>query len=153
VSTSGLVRRIRDFADQPLQLRLAISLHGATDDVRTRIMPVNVRHPVRELLEACGYYAERKKQRITFEYILIEGINDSMEQAELLARHAAALPAKVNLIPYNTVESLAWSRPSEAVQERFLAVLKGKGVAATLRREKGHDIAAACGQLRLATPA
>lgn len=149
VSTSGLVPRIRDFADQPLQVRLAISLHGATDDVRTRIMPVNKKHPVSELLEACAYFTRRKKQRITFEYILIKDINDSAEQARELARHARRLQAKVNLIPYNTVQGLEWDRPGLAAQERFLAILKEAGVPATLRREKGHDIAAACGQLRL----
>ncbi len=149
VSTSGLVPRIREFADQPLQLRLAISLHGATDDVRSRIMPVNKRHPVDELMEACRYFTERKKQTLTFEYILIRGVNDTDEQAAALARHAAPLRAKVNLIPYNTVTGLEWERPEMPVQERFLRQLRARGVAATLRREKGHDIAAACGQLRL----
>ena len=91
----------------------------------------------------------RKKQRLTFEYILIAGVNDSEEQAHLLARHALRLSAKINLIPYNTVEGLEWERPSRNRQEKFLAILRERGVAATLRREKGHDIAAACGQLRL----
>lgn len=151
VSTSGLVPRIRDFADQPLQIRLAISLHGATDEVRAKIMPVNRKYPLAELLDACRYFASRKKQHITFEYILIEGVNDTEEQARALAVHAAALQAKVNLIPYNTVEGLEWVRPVRDVQERFLAILRRGGVAATLRREKGHDISAACGQLRLQT--
>jgi len=149
VSTSGLVPRIRDFADQPLQVRLAISLHGATDEVRTRIMPVNKKYPVAELIDACAYYTERKKQHLTFEYILIREINDTDEQAMALAKHARRLGAKVNLIPYNTVAGLEWERPALPVQEHFLSILKGRGVAATLRREKGHDIAAACGQLRL----
>jgi 23S rRNA (adenine2503-C2)-methyltransferase len=149
VSTSGLVPRIRDFADQPLQIRLAISLHGATDEVRGQIMPVNRKYPVAELLEACGHYASRKKQHLTFEYILIDGVNDSEEQARILAGHARKLHAKVNLIPYNTVTGLPWVRPPQDVQERFLDILTGRGVQATLRREKGHDIAAACGQLRL----
>lgn len=149
VSTSGLVPRIREFADQPLQIRLAISLHGATDDVRGQIMPVNRKYPIAELLEACAHYVSQKKQHLTFEYILIQGVNDSEEQARTLAGHARKLHAKVNLIPYNTVTGLAWERPEQDVQERFLEILQGRGVQATLRREKGHDIAAACGQLRL----
>lgn len=149
VSTSGLVPRIKEFADQPLQIRLAISLHGATDEVRGQIMPVNRKYPIAELLEACAFYVSRKKQHLTFEYILIQGINDSEEQARVLAGHARKLHAKVNLIPYNTVTGLTWERPEQDVQERFLEILQGRGVQATLRREKGHDIAAACGQLRL----
>lgn len=151
VSTSGLAPRIREFADQPLQVRMAISLHGATDEVRSQIMPVNRKYPVAELMDACAYYVSRKKQYLTFEYILIEGVNDTEEQALALAKHARAMQAKVNLIPYNTVAGLEWARPEQDVQERFLQILKGKGVAATLRREKGHDISAACGQLRLQT--
>lgn len=148
VSTSGLVPRIRDLADQPLQIRLAISLHGASDEVRSQIMPVNKKHPVAELMEACSYYSDRKKQMITFEYILIEGVNDAPSEARLLADRARGLRAKINLIPYNTVEGLPWKRPSEAAQEEFLSILQNRGIAATIRREKGHDIDAACGQLR-----
>lgn len=149
VSTSGLVPRIRDFADQPLQVRLAISLHGATDAVRGRIMPVNKRYPIAELFDACEYFATRKKQRITFEYILISGVNDSPDQARALAGHAARLRAKINLIPYNVVDGLEWTRPPERDQRIFLNILRDRGIPATLRIEKGHDIAAACGQLRL----
>lgn len=151
ISTSGLAPQIRKLADEPLQIRLAISLHGATDAVRSEIMPVNRRYDLETLLSACEYYVTKKKQRLTFEYILIANVNDADEQAGLLARHARRLDAKINLIPYNTVQQLAWSRPSQSRQERFLSILKGHGVAATLRREKGHDIDAACGQLRLQT--
>lgn len=149
VSTSGVAPRIRDFANQPLQVRLAVSLHGATDEVRERIMPVNKRYPLAELLDACAYFTHRKSQFLTFEFILIEGVNDSLAQARKLADLARPLQAKVNLIPYNTVEGLGWRRPSEAVQKGFLRELRAAGVRATLRKEKGHDIAAACGQLRL----
>jgi 23S rRNA (adenine2503-C2)-methyltransferase len=151
VSTSGLAPQIRKLADEPLQTRLAISLHGATDAVRDQIMPVNRKYDLTTLLNACDYYASRKKQRIYFEYILIAGVNDAEEQAHLLAGHARRLGAKVNLIPYNTVEGLEWSRPSRPKQERFLSILREHEVVATLRREKGHDIDAACGQLRLQT--
>lgn len=149
VSTSGLVPQIRKLADQPLQVRLAISLHGASDEVREAIMPVNKKYPLDDLFEALRYYNSKKKQKITFEYILIEGVNDAEAQAELLAKRARSLHAKVNLIPYNTVDGLQWTRPEEDVQERFLEILTKAGVQATLRREKGHDIEAACGQLRL----
>ena len=151
ISTSGLVPQIRKLAEQPLQIRLAVSLHGATDDVRSSIMPVNRKYNLSALLEACRYFTSRKKQQITFEYILIAKVNDSEEQARELAKHARALEAKVNLIPYNKVEGLDWARPSTDRQKRFLAVLRAAGVRATLRREKGDDIAAACGQLRLQT--
>lgn len=151
LSTSGLAPQIRKLADEKLQIRLAISLHGATDAVRNQIMPINRRYNLETLLAACDYYARRKKQRLTFEYILIKDVNDSAEQARLLGRMAHRLGAKVNLIPYNTVHGLAWSRPSPEQQELFLSILRQNKVAATLRREKGHDIDAACGQLRLQT--
>src|SRR5205823_3470536 len=124
VSTSGLAPQIRKLADEPLQIRLAISMHGATDEVRGQIMPINRRYNVETLLSACDYYAARKKQRLTFEYILIGGVNDSDEQARLLGRRAKRLSAKVNLIPYNTVHGLPWSRPSEDRQEKFLSILR-----------------------------
>lgn len=148
VSTSGLAPRIREFADRPEQIRLAISLHGATDEIRSQIMPVNKRYPVAELMEACAYYASRKKQLITFEYILIAGVNDQLEQARLLAQQAERVRAKINLIPYNKVEGLPWERPSEGAQQAFLKELRQQNIPATIRREKGHDIDAACGQLR-----
>jgi 23S rRNA (adenine2503-C2)-methyltransferase len=151
ISTSGLVPQIRQLADQPLQIRLAVSLHGASDDVRSRIMPVNRKYNLSALLDACRYFTSRKKQRITFEYILIAQVNDSDEQARQLAKHARALEAKVNLIPYNKVEGLDWTQPSPDRQKKILTILRAAGARATLRREKGDDIAAACGQLRLQT--
>jgi 23S rRNA (adenine2503-C2)-methyltransferase len=151
ISTSGLAPQIRKLAEEPLQIRLAVSLHGATNEVRNRIMPINRRYNVETLLSACDYYKAHKKQRLTFEYILIAGVNDSDEQARLLSQHAHRLSAKVNLIPYNSVSGLPWTRPSEKRQGKFLSVLRAEGISATLRREKGHDIDAACGQLRLQT--
>lgn len=149
VSTSGLAPQIRRLADFPLQIRLAISLHGATDDVRERIMPVNRKHPLAELVDALEFWCSKRKQFITFEFILIEGVNDTPDQARRLGELAARLDAKVNLIPYNTVEGLEWKRPSERVQDLFREEVAAQGAVATLRREKGHDISAACGQLRL----
>jgi len=149
VSTSGLAPMIEKLSDIPIQIRLAISLHGATDDVRSQIMPVNERYNLQRLFEALNIWNEKKKQKITFEYILIKGVNDGLDQAKALTHRALGLGAKVNLIPYNTVDGLEWERPTEDVQEKFLDVLVNAGVQATLRREKGHDIDAACGQLRL----
>ena len=149
ISTSGLVPQIKKLADHPQQIRLAISLHGATDEVRDRIMPVNKKWKTAELFEALDYWNEHKKQHLTLEYILIKDINDDLEQARILAAHANRLTAKVNLIPYNTVEGLEWVRPSETRCRAFRDILKNAGVSATLRLEKGHDIDAACGQLRL----
>jgi 23S rRNA (adenine2503-C2)-methyltransferase len=149
VSTSGVAPNIKKLAELPLQVRLAISLHGATDEVRERIMPVNKKYPLAMLFEALKHWYDLRKQHLTFEFILIEDVNDSLDQARHLAKLARPLRAKVNLIPYNTVEGLPWKRPPESRQEAFLRVLLDAGVTATLRREKGHDIAAACGQLRL----
>ena len=149
LSTSGLAPQIEQLASQPHQYRLAISLHGATDEVRSRIMPVNRKYPLPTLMQACESYVRAKGKMITFEYILIEGVNDGDDQIQPLARWAQQLHAKVNLIPYNHVEGLRWKRPDVATQETFLQGLLQLGVKATLRREKGHDIDAACGQLRL----
>jgi 23S rRNA (adenine2503-C2)-methyltransferase len=151
ISTSGLAPQIRRLAAEPLQFRLAISLHGATDEVRNKIMPVNHKYPLKELVAACEEYQGQKGRMLTFEYILIAGVNDSIEQAKLLAALAHRLFAKVNLIPYNQVEGLQWKRPNEEAQEKFLAALERQKVITTLRCEKGHDIDAACGQLRLKT--
>jgi 23S rRNA (adenine2503-C2)-methyltransferase len=151
ISTSGLAPQIRKLAEEPLQFRLAISLHGATDETRNKIMPVNRRYPLAELTSACEFYQKKKERMITLEYILIAGVNDGLDEVRPLAQLARRLDAKVNLIPYNTVEGLQWERPPESVCEGFLESLEKHKVTATLRREKGHDIDAACGQLRLKT--
>ncbi|HEY9174731.1 MAG TPA: 23S rRNA (adenine(2503)-C(2))-methyltransferase RlmN [Verrucomicrobiae bacterium] len=151
ISTSGLAPQIRRLAEEPEQFRLAVSLHGATDAVRSQIMPVNRKHPLDELTAALEHYQSRKGRMLTFEYILIAGVNDSLAQVQPLAALARKLRAKVNLIPYNTVEGLGWKRPDDSVCEAFLAALQKQKISATLRREKGGDIDAACGQLRLKT--
>jgi len=114
-------------------------------------MPVNRKYPLRELTAACEYYQEKKGRMITFEYILIAGVNDGLDQVRPLAALARRLNAKINLIPYNPVEGLPWERPGEQAQEAFQEALEKQKVSATLRREKGGDIDAACGQLRLKT--
>lgn len=151
VSTSGLAPQIRKLADEPEQFSLAISLHGATDEVRDKIMPVNRKYPLKELTAALDYYQARRGRIITFEYILIAGVNDGLDQTKPLGALARRLNAKVNLIPYNTVEGLPWERPDDAVCEQFAQALRAQKIVTTLRREKGHDIDAACGQLRLKT--
>jgi len=151
VSTSGLAPQIRKLADEPEQFSLAISLHGATDEVREKIMPVNRKYPLKELTAALDYYQAKRGRIITFEYILIAGVNDGLDQIKPLGALAHRLNAKVNLIPYNTVEGLPWARPDDDVCEKFAQALRAQKIVTTLRREKGHDIDAACGQLRLKT--
>jgi 23S rRNA (adenine2503-C2)-methyltransferase len=151
ISTSGVVPKILKLSEEPLGFRLAISLHGATNEVRNQIMPVNKKFPLEELIPAAKAFARKHGRMLTLEFILIEDINDSLEQARKLAVIARELHAHVNLIPYNKVEGLPWVRPSLTRQDRFVKELRALGVTATLRREKGHDIDAACGQLRLQT--
>lgn len=151
ISTSGLVPKILKLAEETLGFRLAISLHGATDEVREKIMPVNRAFPLAKLIPAIREFSEKHGRMVTLEFILIEDVNDSLEQAEKLRDIARDLHAHVNLIPYNTVQGLPWLRPSLTRQERFADILRAAGVSVTLRREKGHEIDAACGQLRLKT--
>ena len=151
ISTSGLVPKILRLAGEDLGFRLAISLHGATDEVREKIMPVNKAYPLAQLIPAVRTFAEKHGRMVTLEFILIEDVNDALSQAERLRDIARDLHAHVNLIPYNTVAGLPWKRPSLTRQEKFADVLRAARVSVTLRREKGHDIDAACGQLRLQT--
>lgn len=151
ISTCGLAPQIRRLANEPYQFNLAISLHGATDAVRNRIMPVNRKYPLKELIAACEYYQRKKGRMITFEYVLIQGVNDALDQVEPLATLARKLNAKINLIPFNRVEGLPWEAPSRFAQVAFYMALKRVYPHVTLRHEKGADIDAACGQLRLKT--
>jgi 23S rRNA (adenine2503-C2)-methyltransferase len=151
VSTSGLAPQILKLADEGIPVRLAISLHGATNEVRQQIMPINKKYPLEELIPAAKAFQEKHGRMLTLEFILIEDVNDSLEQAEALTKIAKDLHAHVNCIPYNTVEGLEWKRPSLRRQDVFVNVLRKAGVSVTIRREKGHDINAACGQLRLKT--
>ncbi len=149
VSTSGLAPQIRQLAEMPQQYHLAISLHGATDDVRDKIMPINRKYPLEELISACEAYQQAKGRMIWVEYILIDGINTGPDQVEALGRLAKRLQCKVNLIPYNPVEGIGLKRPSDEAVGRFRDALHQRGVRVTVRIEKGTDIDAACGQLRL----
>lgn len=149
ISTSGNVPGLRRLAAFGKPLRLAVSLHGASDEVRSRVMPVNRKWPLSELLPALREWSQTSKHMMTLEYILIRDVNDAPEEALRLARLARSLGAKVNLIPYNTVEGLPWVRPSESACKAFCQILLRERVPVTMRYEKGHDINAACGQLRL----
>jgi 23S rRNA (adenine2503-C2)-methyltransferase len=146
VSTSGLVPQIRRLgAETPV--KLAISLNATTDAQRDAIMPVNRRYPLRELLAACREFPVRQGRRITFEYVLLRGVNDADADAERLATLLQGIPAKVNLIPYNENPGLGFGAPEPARVEAFRDVLVRRHVTAVVRRNRGRDIAAACGQL------
>ena len=149
VSTSGLVPMIRKLSQRKPQVSLAISLHGPNDEIRDTIMPVNAKWNVEELFDALKEFSDSNNQRITLEYILIKDINDSLDAASELAERAKSIGGFVNIIPYNTVEGLQWKRPSNAHCHEFRNTVKELGVMTTMRLEKGHDIDAACGQLRL----
>lgn len=149
VSTCGIADKIEQLAEQKFPYRLAISLHGATDEVRNKIMPINTKFNLEVLVEAAKKFAKICGRMITLEFILIDGVNDSFQQARALAKIAKQLHAHVNLIPYNKVESLPWKRSDANRRAAFAKILKEEGVSFTLRREKGSEIDAACGQLAL----
>lgn len=147
ISTCGLVDRMKELADKKLQITLAVSLHATDDKKRSAIMPINKRYSIAELLEACRYYTDKTHRRLTFEYTLIAGVNDSTAEAERLARLLKGLLCHVNLIPVNNTG--AGFRPSDMKRvERFRERIERSGISATVRRELGSDISAACGQLR-----
>ncbi len=149
VSTCGIADKIELLANSNFPYRLAISLHGATNKTRNMIMPINKKFPLETLIDAAEKFAASNGRMITLEYILIKNINDSFDDAKSLAKIAKRLHAHVNIIPYNKVESLEWERPNQARRAAFAKVLKDMSVSHTLRREKGAEIDAACGQLVL----
>jgi 23S rRNA (adenine2503-C2)-methyltransferase len=147
VSTSGLVPQIRELTKLKLQLGLAISLHATTDELRDQLVPVNKRWPIRQLLDAAREYGRTVGRRVTIEYTILGGVNDSLDDADRLAAIARELPSKVNLIPYNPVPGLQWKRPTPAAIEAFAARLMPHAPAVTVRQTQGGEIWAACGQL------
>lgn len=148
LSTCGLVDQIRELARRKLQLTLSVSLHAPNDEIRSQSMPVNRKYNIEQLLEACRDYFVATGRRISFEYALIAGVNDSPENAAELASRLKGMGAHVNLIPVNPVEETGYRRGDRAAIERFRDRLEQLGVNATIRRELGSDISAACGQLR-----
>ncbi|RXZ77018.1 23S rRNA (adenine(2503)-C(2))-methyltransferase RlmN [Paenibacillaceae bacterium] len=148
VSTSGIVPSMYKFADENTQINLALSIHAPNDALRSKLMPVNRRFPFEEVMDACRYYIAKTGRRITFEYALIGGVNDRPEHAEELADVLQDLLCHVNLIPVNHVPERKYVRtPREDIFE-FQRILEKRKINVTIRREQGHDIAAACGQLR-----
>jgi len=147
LSTSGLAPQIYRLA-QEINVALAVSLHAPDDELRSQLVPINRLHPIAELLEACWHYIDEQNGRsVTFEYVMLDGVNDSPEQARALARLLAGHPAKVNLIPFNPYHGTQFRRSSEAAIGQFRDLLLRGGVMATVRRTRGDDIDAACGQL------
>jgi len=147
VSTSGLVPQIRKLS-QSSNVALAISLHAANNELRNELVPINRRHPIEELLDACWDYArDTNAKAITFEYIMLKDVNDSLQDARDLARLLKGRPAKVNLIPFNPVDGIIYDRTEQSVIDAFRKVLLDQGIIAVTRRPRGDDIDAACGQL------
>nr|WP_025026528.1 23S rRNA (adenine(2503)-C(2))-methyltransferase RlmN [Caldalkalibacillus mannanilyticus] len=148
VSTSGIVPKIYEYADEQLQVNLAISLHAPNTEIRSKLMPINRAFPLDKLMEAVRYYINKTGRRITFEYGLFGGVNDQVEHAQELANLIKGINAYVNLIPVNYVPERDYVRTSKTDIFAFKKVLEENGVVCTIRREHGSDIAAACGQLR-----
>jgi 23S rRNA (adenine2503-C2)-methyltransferase len=148
VSTSGIVPRIDALAAEPLQLNLAVSLHAPNDELRSRLVPINRRYPIATLLAAVERYTERTGRRVSFEYALMRGINDSDATAHELAALLRGRLCHVNIIPLNPVDVLPYERPDAAGIERFAGILRAAGIPTTVRYSRGLDIDAACGQLR-----
>ncbi len=148
VSTVGMVPQIRQFADEGLQVKLAISLHAATDDERSALLPVNRRWPLSELMNACRYYVQKTSRRITFEWALIRGKTDTTEQAHMLGRLLKGMLCHVNAIPLNPTAGYAGGPSHSGAADEFVAILAQSGVSATVRVRRGIDIDAGCGQLK-----
>jgi len=146
VSTCGLVPKIIELG-QKTKANLAVSLHSVDDSVRSRLMPVNKKYPVADLLEACKNFPMPKRKRIMFEYILIKDLNDSVSDAENLAKSLQDIPCKINLLPYNETTDLSFQRPSDETIGLFQKTLREAGYTVFVRSSRGSDISAACGQL------
>ena len=148
VSTCGIVPKILEFSNFPLQINLAISLHAPNDELRNQIMPINKAYPLKELIQALEIYLEKTNRRITFEYILLAGVNDTEEYAVELAKLVGHLNCYINLIPYNETNNLEFRRSNTVQIMKFYDILKKNRLNVTIRREFGSKISAACGQLR-----
>ena len=149
ISTSGLVPQIKSFADDGHRYKLAVSLNASENQSRSKVMPVNKRWDIERLIEACQYYTRTSKNMLTFEYVLLDQVNDTIEDARRLLKIANRVFCKVNLIPYNEVVG-GYARPSNKRVGRFLEALKGSQFPVTVRWSQGDDIDAACGQLSTA---
>jgi 23S rRNA (adenine2503-C2)-methyltransferase len=147
LSTVGIVPGLEKLASEPLMPNLAISLHATTDEARTRLVPPNRKYPLAEILDVCRRFPLKKRNRITFEYVLLDGVNDSPDDARRLVRLLAGIKAKVNLIPLNPAPGIPYQRPSDARVDRFAQILADRHITVSVRKSRGQDIRAACGQL------
>jgi 23S rRNA (adenine2503-C2)-methyltransferase len=147
LSTAGIVPRIYDLAREPIRPRLAISLTAASDELRNRLFPINRKYPLADLIEACRRYPLGDRERLTFEYVMLGGVNDSDRDARDLIRLLNGIRAKVNLIPHNPAPELPFVSSNMDTILRFQSILVGSGLPAFIRRPRGQDISAACGQL------
>lgn len=148
LSTCGLIDKIYSLADEDLQITLAVSLHAPNDEIRNEIMPISKKNPIDKLLTACKQYADHTKRRITFEYALINGVNDSIDCARELTGRLRNMLCHVNLIPVNDVKERNYKKSENDTVQKFSEYLNSKGIETTIRRKLGSDINAACGQLR-----
>jgi 23S rRNA (adenine2503-C2)-methyltransferase len=147
LSTVGVLPALERLATEPFMPNLAISLHSTTEDQRDRLVPINRKYGLKELLEACRKFPLKRRSRITFEYVLLEGMNDTPEDARRLVKLLHGIKAKVNLLPLNEAPGIPFTRPSDARVNRFAQILADHGVTVSVRRSRGRDIRAACGQL------
>jgi 23S rRNA (adenine2503-C2)-methyltransferase len=147
LSTVGLLPALERLAREPLMPNLAISLHAPTDLKRGELVPLNKKYGIAEIIEACRRFPMRRRGRITFEYVLLAGVNDSPEDARLLAKLLAGVKSKVNLIPLNAAAGIPYERPADAAVDSFARILAERGVTVSVRKSRGRDIRAACGQL------
>jgi len=147
LSTVGLLPALERLAHEPVMPNLAISLHAPTDTLRGELVPINRKYGVAETITACKRFPLKRRSRITFEYVLLAGVNDSPEQARQLAKLLAGVKSKVNLIPLNAAAGIPFERPSDRAIDRFAKILADRGLTVSVRKSRGRDIRAACGQL------
>jgi 23S rRNA (adenine2503-C2)-methyltransferase len=147
LSTVGLVPALDRLALEPLMPNLAVSLHGTTDEQRTELVPPNAKYPLAAILDACRRFPLKKRSRITFEYVLLAGVNDRPEDARRLATLLSGIKAKINLIPLNPAPGIPFERPSDARVDAFGQILADRHLTVSVRKSRGRDIRAACGQL------
>ena len=148
LSTAGLIPQIDRLGKEGIKINLAISLNATTDDIRNKIMPINKKYPIKELIAACKRFPLPKRRRITFEYVMLKDINDTKEDAERLCKLLKGIPCKVNLIPFNEYSGCEFKKPDDNNVERFREILIGRHIMTITRKSKGAEISAACGQLR-----
>uniref|UniRef100_A0A7V3ZVW7 Probable dual-specificity RNA methyltransferase RlmN n=1 Tax=candidate division WOR-3 bacterium TaxID=2052148 RepID=A0A7V3ZVW7_UNCW3 len=147
ISTAGIVEEIYRLAEIKKKIKLAISLNATTEEIREYLMPINKKYPISEILKACEYYWQKKRERITFEYVLIKDLNDSEEDAQRLKKMLKKIPCKINLIPFNPFPEVAFQPPPPKRIEKFMEILTAANYTVTLRKSRGKEILAGCGQL------